>query len=335
MSIYESDPRLAPDSEFEGGSLSHFVVGNRGRMLDSRRTPVSIVAVRVDVGFVTIQIEAFEDAGAQWDIPFEEVGHYQFELGSERAGASDVERFRLAVEQFDRRLEIPCDMTDRQVARATVDEEQHQADEWLGAHSSFFAAGGTAPPPEDRTGDPRLFEDLRTYMAQRGLGEMEEAFARQFVSNPYAGEIVKGHRIVLAWMGVVPYEGTIVRDPATFEGSWDEAHRRSHIEARLGFVRAMFGRLGQPRLLLYRGMSTSGPIRSARNHTFVSATFSRLVAHSHFDGAGPGASRMLVSLQVPVERVLMTYLETAAMNEQFKEAEAVLLFEPGHAQPSS
>ncbi len=331
MSIYESDPQLAPDSEFEPGTLTHLVVGNRGRMLDSRRTPVEIVAVRPDVGFVTIQVEAFEDSGARWDIPFDAIGHYQFELGSERAGSSDVDEFRVAVEKLDRRLEIPCDTAARQVTQARIEEEQRRADEWLSDNSSFFAAGGTAPPPEDRTGDPRLFVDLSAYMAQSGLDEMEEAFARQFVSNPYAGEIVKGHRVVLARMGLVAYDGTIVRDPATLEDSWDEARRRSHIEARLGFVRALFGRLGQPRLSLYRGMSTPNPIKPARNRTFVSASFSRSVAQSHFDGAGPGANRLLRSQQVPVERVLMTYLETAAMNEQFKEAEAVLLFDSGNA----
>ena len=44
---------------------------------------------------------------------------------------------------------------------------------------------------------------------------------------------------------------------------------------------------------------------------------------------GEDASRALLRQVVPVERLFMTYLETAAMNDRFREAEAVLLFEPG------
>lgn len=73
MSIYQSDPLQAPDRQFEPGVLGHLVVGNRARLLDPRRTPMTIVAVRPDVGFCTMRVDGFEDAGATWDIPFEEM----------------------------------------------------------------------------------------------------------------------------------------------------------------------------------------------------------------------------------------------------------------------
>jgi hypothetical protein len=40
---------------------------------------------------------------------------------------------------------------------------------------------------------------------------------------------------------------------------------------------------------------------------------------------------MLIRQQVPISRVVMTFLETRAMSERFKEAEAVLIADPGTA----
>lgn len=54
-------------------------------------------------------------------------------------------------------------------------------------------------------------------------------------------------------------------------------------------------------------------------------------ARSHFDSGSEQATRVLVRAAVPVNRVFMTYLETAAMNRHFLEAEAVLLAQPGDA----
>ena len=157
--------------------------------------------------------------------------------------------------------------------------------------------------------------------------EIEDAFARQFVSNPRSGELVKGHRMVIAELGLVPFEGKVVRDPELFDEPWSRERRAEHVLARLSFVFAVFTGLGHRHLDLYRGLSTEEPLRPARNDTFVSATFSREVAQSHFDCGSPRATRVLSRQAVAVERVFMTYFETAHMNEQFKEAEAVLLFE--------
>ncbi len=65
MSIYLDNPDLAPDSDFEPGAHRHLVVGNKGRLLDSRRTPVSVVEVRVAVGTFVIRIDDFEDKGVE------------------------------------------------------------------------------------------------------------------------------------------------------------------------------------------------------------------------------------------------------------------------------
>jgi hypothetical protein len=46
---------------------------------------------------------------------------------------------------------------------------------------------------------------------------------------------------------------------------------------------------------------------------------------SHFNERDPATTGVLLRQAVLFERVFMTCLETAAMNRQFKEAEAVLL----------
>ena len=44
---------------------------------------------------------------------------------------------------------------------------------------------------------------------------------------------------------------------------------------------------------------------------------------------------LLVRQRVPVSRLFMTFLETAAMNDRYREAEAVLIGDPGEPGPSS
>jgi hypothetical protein len=63
-----------------------------------------------------------------------------------------------------------------------------------------------------------------------------------YISNPGSGEVIKGHAIVLAELGLCPFTGKAVRDPATFAGEWDRSRRAEHIVARSGFTRALWDR---------------------------------------------------------------------------------------------
>jgi hypothetical protein len=318
---------MGPDSGFEPGRLEHVATGATGRMLDDRRTPVSIVGVKPDVGMFALRIEDFEDRGAIWEIPFESFGNFQFEPGGPLASPEDVARYRAAIDRFDRHLSIACDPERREATCRRIGAERAAATDWLTERSTFFASGDTLPDPETRLGDPRLQGDLRVFLIERGLCDLEEAFARRWVSNPYSGELVKGHRIVAAELGLAPYEGTIVRDPRLFDAAWNRSRRADHLIARMAFVHAALALAGLDRVVLYRGMSIDGPLEPPRNETFVAATFSRAVAESHFDSAGPSGTSTLLRQAVAADRVVMTYLETAAMNDRFLEAEAVLLFD--------
>jgi hypothetical protein len=122
----------------------------------------------------------------------------------------------------------------------------------------------------------------------------------------------------------VPFQGKQVRDSDLFSGPWTKRRRADHILHRLAFLRALFGRLGLSSVVLYRGWSSRGVPTSTRR-SFVSATFSRDVAMSHFNERDATSTGVLQRQSVPVERLFMTCLETVHMNRQFKETEAVLL----------
>ncbi|HJZ66754.1 MAG TPA: hypothetical protein VKF81_01315 [Blastocatellia bacterium] len=327
MSIYESNEIRLPDSEFESGEYRHLVIGNCGRLLDSRRTPIKIIDIRRSIGIFVVRIEAFEDKGALWEIPFEEVSNYQFEKGGQLATASALLDIHRAVDQFAHPLQISLDQEARTVTLKRIVEICAEVGDWLEDHSQFFSGQHDLPTPEARKGAPELFSDLQEYLASRELCQMEEALARQFVSNPYSGEMVKGHQIVMAELGLVAYEGKLIRDPELFSGKWNRARRAEHILCRMAFVQSVFRRLGHDRVCLYRGISFEGRVPSCRNRTFVSATFSIDVANSHFESADEESIGVLYRQFVPIERLFMTYYETEQMNIQFREAEAVLLYD--------
>ena len=334
MSVYASNPQKRPDEEFEPGELRHLVPGNRGRMLDPRRTPVSVVEVQPDVGFADLRIEGFEDVGAVWQVPLEDVGHYQFEPHGPRATDAAVAEMEAAIERFDHSLSVETDGDDRTRTEARITERQADADAWLSARSRFLTERRALPHPSTRRGDALLAADLEAYLRGHELWHMEHAFARQFVSNPRAGEVVKGHRIVLAQLGLARYEGPIVRDRVTLDGDWSKERRAQHIVARLAFVRALFARLAIDSVTLWRGLSTESELRHPDSgRTFVSTSFDEAVARVHYDGGSSRATRVLVQQVAPVEHLFMTYLETAAMNTVFREAEAVLLARPDDRWP--
>jgi hypothetical protein len=302
-------------------------------MLDPRRTPVSVVEILPATGFVVVRVEDFEDAGATWEVPLEQVDHFQFERGGTQAGEAEVAEMEAAVERFDREEVVEADETERRRTEARIVDRQAEAAEWLPHHSRFIARGAALPDPSTRRGDHELAADLEAWLLAHHLGDIEAELTRVFVSNPRSGEVVKGHRIVLAELGLATYRGSIVRDPATLEGAWSRERRAEHVISRLAFVRALFERLGRHEVTVWRGAAIKGRLERRPGRTFVSTSFDEAVARSHYESGGPGWTHVLVRQDVPVERLFMTYLETAAMNGVFLEAEAVLLARPGDGWP--
>ena len=109
---------------------------------------------------------------------------------------------------------------------------------------------------------------------------------------------------------------------------WSKARRAQHLITRLAFIQAMWGGIGQDAVVLYRGAAVDGPLQEPPPQSFVSATLSREVAMAHFEGGATTQVAVLWRQRVLVARVLMTFLETRAMNGRFQEAEAVLVGDP-------
>ncbi len=279
--VYQFNPDMLPDTCFHAGDLKYVVPGNECRLLDLRRTPLRVVDVKRSTGFFVVEILDFEDKGWRWELPFESVGGCQFAQGSAVATEADVTLYAEIISRLDRRLEIPADLARRAASEARIASLRADVGAWL-TRESVFLKSGARLDLSTRTGDARLWTDLERYMSEADLWEVEEAFADRYVRSFHFGELVKGHRIVLAELGLASYEGKQVRDPDLFNGLWSKQCRADHILHRLAFVRELFERSGHSTLVLYRGSSYREQPHSYRN-SLISATFSFEVAMSHFN----------------------------------------------------
>jgi hypothetical protein len=296
-------------------------------MLDPRRTPVTIARVDDATASVELVVEAFEDRGARWLLPIEDIGGFQFERGATRLAPGRREELRTLAERFAGTIEIAADANAREDTLCAWKDERERIQPLL-AGMPQLAAIDLAACVARREGAPAAVAALGGLLDAAGLAALERDLAVTYVSNPRSGEVVKGHAIVLAEMGLCRYSGPPVRNPALFSGEGAKAARRRHVLLRLAFLAELAALLGVAEVELFRGMAFDGLRDAPRSGSFVAASFSREVAVAHFDSAV--ASALLARQRVPVARLFMTFLETAEMNERYREAEAVLLVEPGN-----
>jgi len=326
--IFQFNPDLAPDSDFEAGELQHLVADNLGRLLDPRRTPVRLTAVHLETGMFEVELLSFEDKGAHWLYPLEAIGKYQFAVGSAKASDQQIERFRDVIHRLDRALSISCDERASKETLAILTTERTRAREWLSRESRFFASGEPFQPGA-LDGIPALYEDLQAYLACHSQIDMEDRFATQWMSNSESGEFIKGFRIVVAELGLSPFEGTIVRDLSLFDDPWSKPRRAQYVLKRMAFVQEVFSRNGIERPMLYRTLTCAGPLeRRNTKRSFISGTFNRDVAEALFAEHDMTRTIAMYRQTVPLERLFMTYLETEQFNHPFKESEAVLICDP-------
>jgi hypothetical protein len=322
--VYGFDPLAAPDSDFEPGELGQIVEGNAGRLLDARRTPVTVRAVDADTGMFEVEVTGFEDAGAGWWVALEEVDRFQFARASRRAGAEDLSRYRSVVARLDQWMTVQGEPGAAATTRARICEERQAISTRLSA-SGVSARLDADECIARRAGDPGLVDAVQSVLAERGLADVDEAFAAQYVSNPWSGELVKGHAIVAAELGLCPYRGKVVRDTTLFDAAWSKERRGEHLIVRIALTAELWSRTGRREVTLYRAAATDRAIAPRPAAAFVSATFSREVADAHFAG-GPTTRAAVMSHQaVGIDRLLMTFWETAAMNRNYHEAEAVVV----------
>jgi hypothetical protein len=323
MTVYEFDRDSAPDSDYVSGALDLLVAGNRGRLLDSRRTPVQVTAVHPDTGAFQIEILAFEDRGARWELGLEEITHFQFERDAARAAPRQIRELDAAQQRFGVEISIDPDPAAFDRTAEAIATERARVRRALALDS--VSAVDLAIQVQMREGHPAITTAVEELLEARGLAEVDEAFATAFVSNPRSGELVKGHSVVLAELGLCRYQGPVVRDPQRAFDTWPKARRAEHIVLRLALVRELYSLLRTHAITLFRAAAHEGPVPSSPPRSFVSATFSREVAEEHFAGGPRTTAAVMWRQETPADRLFMTFLETAALTRQFKEAEAILI----------
>ena len=296
MNPYQYNPDQLPDSHFEQGSLEHLEIGNQGRALDYRRTPFVVRELREGLGLAILEILDFEDRGNTWEVPFEDIASFQFALNSRRADSLAVARYAAIGDRLNVRIAISTDEGARGATIEELAEVEREAAEWVRLRSTALQTG-VRPDFSRKEGHGHLYADLGAYMGDHDLADVEATFASHYVCKFHYSEFVKAHHIVIAEMGLVPYEGKVVRAEQALEGQFDRARRREHVIRRLGFVRAIYGSLGILSVLLYRGIHCHGTPEPPRNETFVSATTDLAIAEALRSCQSPrSAGRSLQSL---------------------------------------
>jgi hypothetical protein len=329
MAVYDSNPNMQPDSEFIPGSLAYLVEGNVCRALDGRRTPGFIEEVFHDEAMFRWRITDFEHNGKFWDLPVEYAERYQFAQGSKKLGDQQMSKLKDKSNSFDEELVIEPDEKIGNHTRAEIASTELEIEKWLNSHSLFLKTGESLDFKQ-RTSSPALWNDLIAYFESQDLAALEERTAENYVLNPYSGEWIKGMQIVLAEMGLVAYRNKQPRTSDIFSGQGSKENRRRYLIHRLAFVRAFFRLQGFENVVLYRGMSTESSLQLIER-TFISCSFSLRVARSfsHFERDERFRNSLLAKLVVSVDRLWMTFFETKQMNNQYKEAEAIVLASDG------
>ncbi len=263
--VYRSNPRSAPDADFEPGTLAHLALGARGRLLDARRTPVIVLAIEIETGFFVVEVLDFEDAGGRWSVPLEEVERFQFRRGEPQADAATLADYERAVARLDRELAVECDPGARAETMRRVAAERETLAPQLDA-AGLPAEVDPAVAIDARTGDERVIDAARAVLDERGLLEIDDAFALRYVGNPWSGELVKGHAIVCAELGLAPFRGKDVRDPALFDGEWSRERRAEHIVVRTALTQEIWGRAELADVAVHRAnpIEPAAPARRSR-----------------------------------------------------------------------
>lgn len=324
MSIHEQNPEMKPDSLFDQGDFTYLVEGNICRLLDGRRTPGVIEQVDCTSGMFTWRITAYEDKGNSWTLPFSEVCHYQFLKGAVKLNGAACERLEAIDDSFDKTLFIAADERRYNETEAEIKKRQIEAETWLAANAVFQEAVQKFDFEDFHVLD-QIAKVFQAYMKRHNLLEMEQKTSRAMVLNPNSGEWFKGMKVVLAELGLAPCYDKGIRTRDLFEGLGSKANRKKYIVYRLAFVRALFKALDMERVLLYRGMASEGEWRNV-NRTLLNMTFKQEVAESFaalYDDKFSCA--YVMKARIKVEALFMTYIETAQMNERYKEREGVVL----------
>jgi hypothetical protein len=323
MKVHQFDRNMRPDSDFQPGQLRFLCIGNQCRLIDARRTPGVIESVSPD-GFFRWRISAFEDKGEYWDVPLEDVVRYQFALDCRELSADRVNQLEAQIASFNRPLSIVAQPEQRAQTERIICEVEGSVVSWLYKNSKPVPAFSVLEELSENEAQA-IASSLTKYMQSCGLGEQEKLTAKTYVLNPFSGEWIKGLQIACAELGLKDFRGKIPRTADIFSGRGSKQLRQRYIIHRLAFVRAVFKSAGHKEVTLFRGMAAEGDWRVRSHRFFSSWTFSRTVAEAFSSSVADARHSYFIRRTLPIEKLFLTCVETAAMNRQYHEHEAVVI----------
>lgn len=327
MDLHQSNKDKLPDTYFEKGTLYHIVSGNKGRVLDGRRTPGFIEKYDDESAMFIWRITDFEDKGKCWEVPAEEIGAYQFEKGSIRLSKNEVMDIEAKCKLFSEKLLINGLESEYKKTLKLVEKEKGKVNNWFLNKSEFVSLGKCQLDIQSHEGSQFLFNDLISYMEASGIHELETKTSNQYLLNPYSGEWIKGLRIVMAEMGLIDFNEKKPRTKNIFKGIGSKDNRKHYIVSRMAFIQSYFDLAGYRKVQLFRGMSTEGELFE-KPKTLISASFNPEVgkAFSDITMNEQVTFSYLIKFTYPIENLFMTFFETKAFNERYKEQEAVIIY---------
>lgn len=327
MDLHQNNKNKLPDTCFEKGTLYHIVPGNKGRVLDGRRTPGFIEKYDDESAMFVWRITDFEDKGKYWEVPAEEIVAYQFEKTSSKLSKNKVMNIESKCELFSERLVICGSDSEYKKTLRSIEKEKDKVNNWFLDQSEFVRLGKCQIDIRSKEGSQLLFDDLVSYMEISGVHDLETKTASQYLLNPYSGEWIKGLRIVMAEMGLIDFNEKKPRTKNIFKGIGSKDNRKNYIISRMAFIQAFFDLAGYRNVQLFRGMSTERELFE-KPKTLISASFNPEVgkSFSDIDTNEQVTFSYLIKFTYPTKNLFMTFFETKAFNERYKEQEAVIIY---------
>ena len=327
MSLHQKSENKKPDSCFQRGTLYHLVPGNKGRVLDGRRTPGLIERYDGESAMFVWKITDFEDKGRHWEIPAEDISSYQFEKSSKKLSKEEVMVIESKCRLFSEKAVIPGLESEFKRTAQLIQDKKEDAKSWFQSQSQFVKMGEPRLDLHSTTGIRPLYNDLESYLKINGVLDLEKKTACQFLLNPRSGEWIKGLRIVMAEMGLLDFNEKRPRTKDIFQGIGCKKKRRQYIISRMAFLQVFLELAGYKEVQLFRGMSTEGAWYETPR-TLVSVSFNPEAAKSfsQIDRNEQITCSYLVKFVYPIENLFMTFFETKAFNDRYPEQEAVILY---------
>lgn len=324
MSLHQYDKNIAPDYNYIDGDLIYLVEGNKCRLLDGRRTEGFIEKIFIESGIFRWRITKYEDDGNFWDMDFEDIIKFQFETSASKVRLDDLKIFENKVEQYNKKIEILIDRDKQQETLKEINIISNNIMSWI----TDKGTDGNEYKIDFCSAECNKYVStlLEEYMILIGCEELESLTAKSVVLNPDSGEWFKGILIIMAKLGLINYYGKMIRTKGVFNGIGTVANRSKYIIHRIAFIKAIFSINCINEVTLYRGMSSEGKWMKIKR-SILHMTFSREVAEEFSDlgiNSRFGTS-YIIKMKLPIDKLFMTYIETAEMNERYKELEAIVI----------